>query len=140
MKGTAKARYGLQFLVELAHCHGQGPLQVALAAERQGLPPKFLRVLLGPLKAAGLIQVARGVGGGCALARHPDRITALEVLGALDAVPSLPGSGEAGAGSRAVGELFARSQEAALRVFAGTRLSDLAERQRSLEGQADYAI
>lgn len=140
MKGSAKARYGLQLLVELARGHGQGALQVAAIAERQGLPPKFLRILLGPLKAAGLIQVQRGVGGGCALARPPSRITALEVLQALGAVPGRVCDPAAGAGAQAVGELFDRSQSAAMAVLATATLQDLAERQHALEGDAHYAI
>ncbi len=80
MRGTAKGRYGLQFMVGLALQAGQGPVLVDVLARRQALPPKFLRVLLGPLKLAGLVKVQRGPSGGCELARLPSHITALEVL------------------------------------------------------------
>ncbi|MBK7292843.1 MAG: Rrf2 family transcriptional regulator [Holophagaceae bacterium] len=134
MKGSAKGRYGLLFMVELALQAGRGPVLVDTVAERQVLPPKFLRVLLGSLKAAGLVKVQRGPSGGCELTRHPSRITALQVLEALDGRLGAA-EAEAGAtsGARAVRELWTRSIEAARAVLGTTTLADLAARQRDLE-------
>ncbi len=134
MKGSAKGRYGLLFMVELALQAGRGPVLVDTVAERQVLPPKFLRVLLGSLKAAGLVKVQRGPNGGCELTRHPSRITALQVLEALDGRLGAA-EAEAGAtsGARAVRELWTRSIEAARAVLGTTTLADLAARQRDLE-------
>ena len=134
MKGSAKGRYGLQFMVELALRAGRGPVLVATIAERQALPPKFLRVLLGSLKSAGLVKVQRGPNGGCELARHPSHITALEVLEALEGrlgSSSLPT--DANHGARAVRELWTRSTEAARSVLQATTLANLAARQQALE-------
>ena len=134
MKGSAKGRYGLLFMVELALQAGRGPVLVDTVAERQVLPPKFLRVLLGSLKAAGLVKVQRGPSGGCELTRHPSRITALQVLEALDGRLGAA-EAEAGAtsGARAVRELWTRSIEAAHAVLGTTTLADLAARQQDLE-------
>jgi Rrf2 family transcriptional regulator, iron-sulfur cluster assembly transcription factor len=134
MKGSAKGRYGLQFMVDLALHAGRGPELVDAVAERQALPPKFLRVLLGSLKGAGLVKVQRGPSGGCELARHPSHITALQVLEALEGRlggPALPP--EASHGARAVRELWNRSTEAARDVLRHTTLADLAQRQQALE-------
>jgi Rrf2 family protein len=134
MKGSAKGRYGLQFMVELAMQAGHGPVLVEVIAERQALPPKFLRVLLGSLKTDGLIKVQRGPSGGCELARHPSHITALEVLEALEgrlgSVSLPPGATH---GARAVRELWSRSTEAARDVLRSATLADLAARQQALE-------
>lgn len=134
MKGSAKGRYGLQLMVDLALRAGRGPALVAAIAERQSLPPKFLRVLLGSLKTAGLIKVQRGPSGGCELARHPSHISALEVLEALE---GRLGAGEAEStatpSARAVRELWLRSTEAARAVLRATSLADLAARQQALE-------
>ena len=134
MKGSAKGRYGLQFMVDLALRRGQGPILVDAVAERQDLPPKFLRVLLGSLKSAGLISVQRGPSGGCELAKHPSHISALEILealegrlGALDAEPGATPS------ARAVREVWTRSTEAARGVLKQTTLADLAARQQAFE-------
>lgn len=134
MKGSAKGRYGLLLMVELALQAGRGPVLVAAIAERQALPPKFLRVLLGSLKAAGLVKVQRGPNGGCELARHPSHITALEVLEALEGrfvAGNLPA--EATYGARAIRELWTRSTEAARTVLRAATLADLADRHQALE-------
>jgi Rrf2 family protein len=134
MKGSAKGRYGLQFMVELALHAGRGPVLVAAIAERQALPPKFLRVLLGSLKTAGLVKVQRGPSGGCELVKHPSHITALEVLETLE---GHLGTGspptDATPGARAVRELWTRSTEAARDILRATTLADLAARQQALE-------
>ena len=134
MKGSAKGRYGLQFMVELALQAGHGPVLVDTIAGRQALPAKFLRVLLGSLKTAGLIRVQRGPSGGCELAKHPSHITALEVLEALEGrlgTDSLPA--DATPGARAIREVWTRSTEAARAVLQATTLADLAARQQALE-------
>ena len=134
MKGSAKGRYGLQLMVDLALHSGRGPMLVEAIARRQGLPAKFLRVLLGNLKATGLIKVQRGPRGGCELARLPSHITALEVLEAMEGLlggSALP-SGATG-GARVVRELWSQSTEAAREVLRRTTLADLAARQQALE-------
>jgi Rrf2 family cysteine metabolism transcriptional repressor len=134
MKSSAKGRYGLQMMVDLALQGGHGPVLVDAIAGRQFLPPKFLRVLLGPLKAAGLLQVQRGPSGGCLLARHPSHISALEVLEALEGrLGSADLPADATPSARAVRELWTRSTEAARTVLRATTLADLAARQRALE-------
>lgn len=134
MKGSAKGRYGLQFMLELALQAGRGPVLVDAVAERQGLPAKFLRVLLGNLKSAGLVKVQRGPSGGCELAKHPSHISVLEILETLEGrlgASDLPE--EATYGARAVRELWNRSTEAARAILQNTSLADLADRQRALE-------
>ncbi|HJW72746.1 MAG TPA: Rrf2 family transcriptional regulator [Geothrix sp.] len=134
MKGTARSRYGLQFLVGLALKFGHGPVLVASIAEEQNLPAKFLRVLLGDLKSAGLVKVQRGPSGGCELARNPSHITALEVIEALEGpLGSAVSPAQAPASARAVNELWVRSVQAARDLLRTTTLADLAARQQALE-------
>jgi Rrf2 family protein len=84
MKVSTKGRYGLRIMVELAAHHGSGPLQVTAIAQSQRLPAKYIHVLVGGLKAAGLITAVRGPNGGLELARDPARITPLDVVEALE--------------------------------------------------------
>jgi Rrf2 family protein len=121
-------------MVDLTLQAGHGPVLVAAIARRQTLPAKFLRVLLGHLKGAGLLKVQRGPSGGCELARHPSHISALEVLEALEGrLGAASLASDATPGARAVGELWSRSTEAARLVLGGTTLADLAARQQALE-------
>jgi Rrf2 family transcriptional regulator, cysteine metabolism repressor len=146
VKISAKGRYGLQLMMELAGQYGRGPVQVANIAERQGLPPKYLAVLLGALKTAGLLVVQRGPAGGCELARHPSRITALEIFEALEG-PIDPGPREResgrtpNAGEQAVGALWAQLGQAMRGVLDGCTLADLAASQLAHEGNNEgYGI
>ncbi len=142
MKATAKIRYGLQLMAELAQQQGRGPVQVADIARRQELPPKYLHVLMGSLKAAGLVKVQRGPAGGCELARSPARITVLEVVEALEGRGSpAEASADPTPGARAVGELWERSAEAWRAVLRGTTLADLTASLQALSlGSRDYSI
>ncbi|MBI4913110.1 MAG: Rrf2 family transcriptional regulator [Acidobacteria bacterium] len=141
MKVSTKGRYGLQLMLELALQWGRGPVLVATIAQRQGLPPKYLHVLLGSLKAAGLLKVQRGPSGGCELSRAPSRIQVLEILEILEGrLDGEPDSGD-GAGSQVVAALLARSQAASRALLAKCSLADLADQQQALEaGSAGYAI
>ena len=142
MKVSTRGRYGLLLMIELAHQFGRGPVLVGTIAERHELPAKYLHVLMGSLKAAGLVKVLRGPSGGCELARHPSRITALAVLESLEGSLEQGAVGEgSGAGARIVGLLLAQSSEAFRVVLAHWSLADLAEKQHSLEaGSHGYSI
>lgn len=141
MKATAKVRYGLQLMLELALSHGRGPVLVPAIAERQGLPGKYLHVLLGSLKAAGLVRAQRGPAGGCELARHPAAITALEILEALEGRPPQEHAAGATTGARVVAELWSRLALAEQGVLQGTTLAQLAARHQSLDVGGDaYSI
>lgn len=142
MRLSAKGRYGLQLMVELALQHGRGPVMVATIAGRQELPPKFLHVLVGALKAADLVKVQRGPSGGCELVRPPARITVLEVFEALEGRLGVAEPGqETTHGARAVAEAWELSLAAVRAVLSGMTLADLAARQQVLEaGDQGYAI
>lgn len=134
MKVTAKVRYGLQLMLELALQHGRGPVLVPVIAARQGLPGKYLHVILGSLKAAGLVRAQRGPSGGCELARHPGGISAREVIEALEGRAAHGDApAPAGAGARVVAELSARTAQAGEDILRTTSLAQLAARQLALE-------
>lgn len=141
MKATAKVRYGLQLMIELALSHGRGPVLVPTIAERQGLPGKYLHVLLGSLKAAGLVRAQRGPAGGCELSRHPAAITALEILEALEGRPVAEDEASVSPGARVVAELGSRLAAAEQEVLRGTTLAHLAARHQFLDVGGDaYSI
>ncbi len=56
---------------------------VDLASERE-LPEQFLEQLFATQRRAGILRSHRDVGGGFSFARRPDKVTALEVVEALD--------------------------------------------------------
>jgi Rrf2 family protein len=84
VKISTKGRYGLRVMMELASHFGHGPLLVADIAKNQSISGKYIHVLVANLKSAGLVHAVRGPSGGYELTRHPSRITALEIISALE--------------------------------------------------------
>lgn len=93
MRISAKGRYGLRALLELAINYGQGPTFVRDIAKRQVISEAFLVQIFVSLKMAGLVKSVRGAYGGYLLAREPEEINLKEILDILEgteqAVPCL---------------------------------------------------
>ena len=84
MRVSTKGDYGVRALIELTHHFGQGPLQSAEIAARQGIPEPYLDQLLTNLRRAGFIRSVRGPQGGHALIREPDGLRLSEVIAVLE--------------------------------------------------------
>lgn len=145
MKVSTKGRYGLRIMMELALHHGNGPVLVSSIAENQVLPGKYIHVLVGGLKAAGLVRAVRGPNGGLELAREPSHITPLDVVTALEGRIALEGvpdgtpcDGGESSVAREVWSDLALAMEASL---ARHTLAELAELQRARShGAHGYSI
>jgi Rrf2 family protein len=81
---SRKAKYGLKALLVLAEDHGRGPVPGTELADREGLPKKFLELILLELKRHQLIDTRKGKGGGYTLRRPPQDISFGDVIRALD--------------------------------------------------------
>jgi Rrf2 family protein len=81
---SMKAKYGLKAMIRLAEGFGRGPLLIADLAAGEGIPKKFLELILLELKQQGMLQSKKGKGGGYLLARRPADITVGSVLRVLD--------------------------------------------------------
>jgi Rrf2 family protein len=71
-------------MVDLASRADQCPIQRVTIAERQEISDQYLAQLFARLRRAGLIKSTRGPGGGYTLALSADRITAGDVLRAVE--------------------------------------------------------
>ena len=89
MNISTKGRYGLRVMLELAIRYGSGPVTMGAIEQSQGISRKYMHTLLTSLKAAGLVQSVRGVGGGYVLALPPSRVRLSEVVEALEGPCSL---------------------------------------------------
>lgn len=85
MRISQKWQYALRAVFELARRGRQGPTKVSEIAEVQGIPPRFLEVILNQLKSAGIVDSRRGSAGGYLLLRSPHVLTVGEVMRCLDA-------------------------------------------------------
>jgi Rrf2 family cysteine metabolism transcriptional repressor len=129
MKVSTKGRYGLRIMLELALQHGRGPVLVSTIAGNQALPGKYIHVLVGGLKAAGLVRAVRGPNGGLVLAREPDRITPLDVVAALEG--RLVEATDEAVVDNVTEEVWSDLTRAMEATLSGQTLADLAERSRA---------
>lgn len=84
MKISAKARYGLRILMDIAlHADEDHPRLMKEICETEDLSEKFTSRLVIPLREAGMITSTRGKAGGFRLARRPHEITLLEIIETL---------------------------------------------------------
>ncbi len=84
LKLTKKADYGLIALKHLAVNSGGVSSSAKAIAECYGIPLPLLAKILQKLTKIGLPQSLPGTNGGYRLAREANKITALEVIRAID--------------------------------------------------------
>ncbi|TKW65809.1 MAG: Rrf2 family transcriptional regulator [Paracoccus denitrificans] len=105
MKLSTKGRYGMVALVDLALQPETALTTLADISGRQDISLPYLEQLFVRLRRAGLVESARGPGGGYKLSRPATEIRVSEVLAAVDETVSAlhVGAGASGglSGSRA---------------------------------------
>lgn len=84
MKLSTKGRYAMVALADLATVRDDQLTSLAEISERQHISLPYLEQLFVKLRRAGLVESARGPGGGYRLARDPQDIRVSEVLEAVD--------------------------------------------------------
>ena len=77
--------YALRAVVHLA-MHDAQALKTSDIAERTKVPAAYLSKVLQGLRAKGIVQLQRGVGGGVRLAKSADELTILDVVNAVDPI------------------------------------------------------
>ena len=80
MMVSAKGRYALRILIELARYDGEGFLSLKTIAERQAAPIKYLEAIVALLNRAGMVESLRGKEGGYRLTRMPEEYNVFEIL------------------------------------------------------------
>ena len=81
---SKKSKYALRALLALARRPSEEPVLISELAEQEGIPKKFLELILLELKNNGILQSKKGRGGGYFLGRKPDAISLGEVIRVLD--------------------------------------------------------
>ena len=84
LKLTKKADYGLIAMRHLAQHAELGSCSAKDLAEQYGMPQEALAKILQRLSKAGLVLAQYGTNGGYTLARSPRKISAFEVIQAID--------------------------------------------------------
>jgi Rrf2 family transcriptional regulator, iron-sulfur cluster assembly transcription factor len=84
MKLTAKGRYAVTAMLDLAVHLDEGPISLADISERQGISLSYLEQLFAKLRRSGLVKSVRGPGGGYRLSRNAERIFVAEIIDSVD--------------------------------------------------------
>jgi Rrf2 family protein len=84
LKLTKKADYGLMAMKHLAERAPDGACSAKDVADAYGIPQEALAKILQRLVKAGLLHSQHGMNGGYTLARDPGKISAFEVIRAID--------------------------------------------------------
>ena len=84
MNVTTKGRYALQVMLDLARHQEDGFVSLKTIADRQGYSMKYLEMIVGSLKKAGLVSSTRGKDGGYRLCRAPEDYHVGEILRSIE--------------------------------------------------------
>ena len=84
MNITSKGRYALRVMLDLAQHREEGFISLKTIADRQGYSMKYLEMIVGSLKRAGLVASTRGKEGGYQLIRDPEDYTIGEILRCIE--------------------------------------------------------
>lgn len=84
MNVTSKGRYALRVMLDLAAHQDEGCISLKTIADRQGISMKYLEMIVGALKRAGLVESTRGKDGGYTLSRAPGEYRVGEILRCLE--------------------------------------------------------
>ncbi len=133
MNISAKSKYAVRALVELAQHNGDQPVPIADISARKEIPLQFLEQLFSSLRKAGILNSHRGVRGGFSFKKLPEDVSVLEVVEALDGSVA-PASCTVGAPcdkkeTCAVQEVWADAKRSLEQVLSDARIADLAHKE-----------
>ena len=143
MRIPMKVDYGVRALVELAMQYGEGPMQTATIAYKQGIPEAYLDQLMTTLHKFGFVLSRRGPQGGHRLARDPADIDIAMVMKTLDGNSSpldclINPLDCVFSDTCAQQEVWKSVEEAVNNLLSNITLADLARRQREFAKEAVY--
>ena len=135
MKLSTRTRYGIRAILELAENYGNGPLQLRVIAQDQGVSVKYLEQLMAMLKAAGIVRSVRGSKGGYILAKSPGQVKMSECFQSLEGSVITTECVEDESFCERTNDCIARQvwtevQKAVMEVLQSTTLQNLVDRSK----------
>ncbi|PYV59775.1 MAG: transcriptional regulator [Acidobacteria bacterium] len=138
MKISQKGLYALQALMALARHSNQGAIRIRDIAYEEGLPEKFLELILLELKNARIVESVRGAKGGYQLRRASSEIRLSEIIRLIDGPLAPFGDAEqlrdlidSDVEHRALYKVFLDVRDAAAKILENTTLADIVDGRTS---------
>lgn len=133
MRLTTKGRYAVTAMLDLALHYKHGPITLADISKRQGISLSYLEQLFSRLRKNGLVDSARGPGGGYRLSREASQICVADVITAVDEKVDAMRCGGKGdcqdGGSCLTHELWCELSSQIYNFLKGITLADLVNRK-----------
>ncbi|HTZ84892.1 MAG TPA: Rrf2 family transcriptional regulator [Candidatus Acidoferrales bacterium] len=132
MKISQKGLYALQAMMMLARHQERGAIKIREIAYEEGLPEKFLELILLELKNARMVESVRGAKGGYRLRRDSADLALSEIIRLIDGPLAPFGDAEhlrelidRDLAHRTLYQVFLDVRDAAARILDDTTLADL---------------
>jgi len=127
---SAKGRYALRSMLDLALNGSDGNVKVKDIADRQGIPIKYLEQIISVFNKAGYVKGERGPNGGYVLSMPPDQYTVGMIIrlveGETAPVSCLSDDNDCKNSDKCVSMiLWKKLDDAVNSVLDGTTLSDM---------------
>lgn len=137
MRISQKGLYALKAMTMLARRYNDGAIRIRDIAYEEGLPEKFLELILLELKNARMVESVRGAKGGYRLRRPPSEIYMAEIIRLIDGALAPFGDAaqlraliETDDDDRALYQIFLDVRDAAARILENTSLANLVESKK----------
>lgn len=135
---SLKSHYGLKAIVALASNYGKGPVQAKEIASSQGVPVRYLELLLSQLRRARLVEATRGKNGGYILARDPHIVTVWDVVSIFEGKALFSKPLDESKKENGVSFIWKGAEDKLVDYLASIKMTDLLEKLRT--GKQMYFI
>ena len=142
---SKKCRYALRAIFELALRDSASPVKIQEIASSQGIPQRFLEIILAELKHGGFVDSQRGADGGYVLSRPANQLTAGEVIGFMQGGSRKKASTKRAGytpGDYVFEQMWQKVNDSVTEIYEGTTFASLVEQERAARGSSagDYVI
>jgi len=142
---SEKCRYALRAIFELALRDSARPVKIQEIASSQGIPQRFLEIILAELKHSGFVDSQRGADGGYVLLRPANQLTVGEVIRFMQGGSRKKTSAKRATytpGDYVFEQMWQKVNNAVTEIYEGTTFANLVEQELVARGSSagDYVI
>ena len=135
MRLTTKSRFAVNAMIDVALREHLGPVTLSAIGARQKISLSYLEQMFSRLRRCGLVESARGPGGGYTLARKASAISVADIILAVDDQAAQDAQGSAQLGldddQKMACELWDSLSACMLDYMQAISLRQLADEQRA---------